>query len=183
MECGIQYTLIENQEHLERSMRTLTSAPWVAIDTEFIPEKRYRPQLCIIQIATPDENYIIDCKYVHDLHPFLSILQDEDIVKITHAGKNEYEIFYGEYGILPKNVLDTQIAHSFIEGIPEPSLGFLLSNMLDIDISKEEQNSDWWERPLTPEQIEYALGDVIHLHQLMETIVNYYPLKGAASKC
>lgn len=171
MEYGIQHTLIETQEHLEQSMMKLTSVPWIAIDTEFIPEKRYRPQLCIIQIATPNENFIIDCKYVHNLLPFLLILQNEDIVKITHAGKNDYEIFYEEYGILPKNVLDTQIAHSFIEGIPEPGLGFLLSHILDIDISKEEQNSDWWERPLTTMQTKYALSDVIYLHQLMEEIL------------
>ena len=167
----VPYTLIETQEQLEQGMMNISTAPWVAIDTEFIPEKRYHPLLCIIQIATPDENYIIDCKYVHDLRPFLSILQDENVVKITHAGKNDYEIFYEEYGILPKNVLDTQIAHSFIEGIPKPSLEFLLSHILDIDISKEEQNSDWWERPLTTEQTRYALSDVIYLHQLIEEIL------------
>ena len=168
---GIQYTLIETQEHLERSMMKLTSAPWIAIDTEFIPENQYRPLLCIIQIASPGENFIIDCKYVHDLSPFLSILQNEKIVKITHAGKNDYEIIYEKYGILPKNVLDTQIANSFVEGVPGAGLGYLLSHMLDIEISKDEQNSDWWERPLTSDQINYALRDVIYLHQLIEAIL------------
>lgn len=167
----VRYTLIENQEQLEQSMRKISTVPWLAIDSEFIPENRYRPLLCIIQIATPEMNFIIDCRYVHDLLPFFALLENESIVKITHAGKNDYEIFYEEYGILPTNVLDTQIANSFVDGIPKAGLGFLVSHMLDIELSKDEQNSDWWERPLTTDQIDYALRDVIYLHQLLEAIM------------
>ncbi len=170
------YTLIQNQEILERSMLKISTASWVAIDTEFIPENRYRPLLCIIQIASQEENFIIDCKYVHDLSPFFLILQNEKIVKITHAGKNDYEIFFEQYGILPLNVFDTQIANSFVNGSLKASLAFLLSQILNIEISKDERNSDWWERPLTDNQILYALNDVIHLKPLVVSLIG--KLKG-----
>ncbi len=70
------YTLIETEEQLDKCMKSISTVPWIAIDTEFIPENRYRPLLCIIQISSPKGNYIIDCKKVRDLTLFYKIVQN-----------------------------------------------------------------------------------------------------------
>ena len=87
---------------------------WLAFDTEFIGEKRYYTLLCLIQVKCETGTYLLDSLKIPDLTPFLRLIEDERITKITHAGDNDYRLLNILYGTIPKNIFDTQIAAGFI---------------------------------------------------------------------
>ena len=168
---GIDYEMIDTKERLSDICQQLHDVGWIALDTEFIPERRYETLLCLIQVASPLGNYLIDCRAIEDLSPFYSVLTNAAVIKITHSGYFDYEIFYNRDGVVPKNTIDTQIAASVLNGNSRISLKTLLSSELSVSIKKEEQLSDWWERPLTKSQIQYALNDVVHLKPLIVKLI------------
>lgn len=144
--------------------------PWLCFDTEFIGEKRYRTLLCLIQIATPNGNYFVDSLSLKDLSPLLKLIQSPSILKITHAGENDYRILYNLFGITPKNVFDTQISAGFI-GYPYPiSFGKLVNYELGIRLSKGYTVANWEARPIAEKQLIYALDDVVHLYPLHQSL-------------
>ena len=167
----IDYEMIDTKAGLSDICQQLHDVGWIALDTEFIPERRYEPLLCLIQVASPLGNYLIDCRAIEDLSPFYSVLTNAAVIKITHSGYFDYEILYNRDGVVPKNVIDTQIAASVLNGNIHISLKALLSSELGVPIEKEEQLSDWWERPLTDSQIHYALNDVVHLKPLIVKLI------------
>ncbi len=161
------FELIEKQSQLEQFFSENRQSEWLALDTEFVGEKRFVTRLCLIQAATPQGNYIIDPFSLSNLDPFLELLQDPSIVKITHAGENEYRIFYQQYDVVPANVFDTQLAAAFL-GYKHPvSFRRLAENELGIRLDKTLTTADWEARPLNRKFLRYALDDVIPLHPLM----------------
>lgn len=164
------YTLIDNEEELIKFEKSASESPWIGFDTEFIGERRFYTLLCLIQISTPEGYYIIDAIKIKDLSPVLRLLQNPDIVKITHAGENDYRLFYQQFKIVPLNVFDTQIAAGFIGYRYPLSYAKLVGNELKGKISKGFTVSDWEKRPMTQKQIKYALDDVIPLEGLYNKI-------------
>ena len=92
MSQAIQYNLIETQDDLEHFYRTNKNVTQLAFDTEFVGEKRYYTLLCLVQVATEHGFYLIDPLKIKDLRPFLRLLEDPNILKITHAGENDYRL-------------------------------------------------------------------------------------------
>ncbi len=170
MSNNINYRLILNAKELQEFYEQHQNTTWIAFDTEFISEKRYYPQLCLIQVASEYGYFLIDTLACSDLEAFLKLITDERILKITHAGNNDYRLFYQVYNILPKSVYDIQIAAGFIGYHYPIALHSILSSVLKININKGQKVSDWAERPITPAQIQYALLDVLHLKALMDSI-------------
>ena len=165
-------TIIQNEEQLERFFKNNSEVPWISFDTEFIPPKKlYKSKLCLIQIASPNGTYLIDCLKVKNLTLFNSILTNQKILKITHAGKHDYEILKDKYSVLPKNTFDTQLACAFLGPSSRIGLGKLISHELGIEIDKELALSDWEKRPLSSEQIRYALNDVLYLKKLKDSLL------------
>lgn len=141
----------------------------MAFDTEFVGEKYYKARLCIIAVATPMGHYIIDTMALQDLHPFLDLLHQPSIQKITHAGENDYRILV-DMGARPRNVFDTQIAFAFLARHYPMSLANIVERELRIKLQKHMAVSDWEIRPLEKSQLEYAFGDVTHLPELADRI-------------
>jgi ribonuclease D len=142
---------------------SIKSAPFMTVDTEFMRETTYWPKLCLIQAATIDHAAIIDplSKEI-DLKPFLDLLADENILKVFHACRQDMEIFVN-LGVMPKPVFDTQVGAMAAGYGDQVAYDSLVRQKLKIDIDKGSRFTDWARRPLSEQQLQYALGDVTHL--------------------
>ena len=155
--------LINTDEKLIDFCDILRKQQFITVDSEFLREHSYYPQLCLLQIGYDGGAAIVDPISNLDLSPFLDILQDENIVKVFHAGRQDLEIFYNLTGKLPKNVFDTQIA-AMVCGFGENvSYGALVKEICKIELDKSCRLTDWSIRPLDEGQMEYALHDVTYL--------------------
>ena len=164
------YTSIETKEQLDLFYQKNKDTAWLGFDTEFVGEKRFETLLCLIQVVTSEGVYIIDPLVINDISPFLTLLEKQDILKITHAGENDYRVFYNSYGILPKNAFDTQIAAGFIGYSYPISFVKLVERELGMVLDKTYTVADWESRPLNQDQILYALNDVIPLPKLWQQL-------------
>jgi len=164
------YQLIESQEDIDKFLLENQNINWLGFDTEFIGEKRFYTLLCLVQISTENGYYLIDTLKVKDISKVLDLFTDSSILKITHAGENDYRIFFQQFGIVPLNVFDTQIAAGFIGYKYPTSFQKLVDKELGFFVPKGYTVSDWQARPFTSKQIKYALNDVIHLYDLYEKI-------------
>ena len=167
-----EYTFISENSELEEFYNKNKDVSWLGFDTEFVGEKRYHTLLCLIQVVTEHGYYLLDPLRLNHLDPFLDLLTNQNILKITHAGENDYRLLYNFYNILPRNVFDTQIAAGFI-GYKYPiSFSKLVENELKIYLKKGYTVSDWESRPINKRQLGYALDDVIYLHKLWHQITD-----------
>ncbi len=168
--AGIEYTLLNTQEHLEAFHQEHRDIDWMGFDTEFIGEKRYHTLLCLIQVSSVHGYFLIDPIAIDDLQPFLQLIQDPNIVKITHAGDNDYRLLFRAYSITPANVFDTQVAASFIGHRYPTSFARLVEAEVGVKLGKGYAVTDWSRRPMSEKQIKYALYDVVYLRELYDTI-------------
>ncbi|PZQ64875.1 MAG: ribonuclease D [Phenylobacterium zucineum] len=140
--------------------------PFIAVDTEFMRETTYWPKLCLIQAATPTDEAVIDpLADGIDLEPFLRILRDEKILKVFHAARQDVEIF-NNLQAMPRPLFDTQIAGMAAGFGEQIAYDALVRQMLKIELDKSSRFTDWARRPLTDNQLTYALADVTHLARL-----------------
>lgn len=167
--------LINNPKQLDEFCKRLrdSGAP-VGFDTEFMTERRYFARLCLVQVhaATKDSDLeaLID-PFAVQLDPLLDILADESVVKIVHSGGQDLQIFWTEYGKALRNVFDTQIAAAFLGYGHQVGYADLVRRAIQgPQLSKKMQFTDWSARPLSQEQQEYALADVLHLPPLYEML-------------
>jgi ribonuclease D len=157
----IQY--INNAEQLESLCRQISQHSWIALDTEFLREKTYYPKFCLLQIATFDWVACIDPLAINDLTPLLEAIYNPAIVKVLHACRQDLEIFYQITGKIPGPIFDTQIAAPLLGFQENPGYAMLVSSFLNINLNKAHTRTDWSERPLSADQIQYAADDVIYL--------------------
>jgi ribonuclease D len=140
--------------------------PFVAVDTEFMRETTYWPMLCLILAAAPTAEATIDPMAEDlDLEPFLEILRDEKILKVFHAARQDVEIF-NNLQAMPKPLFDTQVAGMAAGFGEQIAYDALVRQMLKIELDKSSRFTDWARRPLTDNQLTYALADVTHLAKL-----------------
>ncbi len=161
---------IDSAQGLQGLCERLRTADWLTVDTEFLREKTYYPQLCLVQVATPGVLACIDPQAIDDLSPLLDVMYDPGITKVFHASSQDLEIFMQLGGRVPAPVFDTQIAAPLL-GLPE-QIGYanLVQELLDINLQKAHSRSDWSARPLSEKQIRYALDDVRYLCDLYSLI-------------
>lgn len=143
---------------------------WIGFDTEFIGERRFHTQLCIIQIASPKGIYIIDFLKNDDIEFLLEMIQNPEILKITHAGENDYRILFNKYNIVPKNVIDIQIAAAFVGYNYPTSFAKLVLGEMGMRLNKGFTVTDWTQRPLSKKQLKYAIRDVLYLDELWKSL-------------
>jgi ribonuclease D len=162
------HKLITTTEALTDICGRLSKADFICVDTEFMRESTYWPELCLIQIADSKEAAAIDPKAPGiDLSPLLDLLVDnEDVLKIFHAGGQDVEIIYNLTGKTPHPIFDTQIAMMAISQSEQIGYSNLVEAWLGLTIDKGARFTDWSRRPLTDRQIEYAIGDVTHLAKI-----------------
>ncbi len=151
--------------------RRLRDDSWITVDTEFIPERTFWPQLCLVQIAGAGDAAVIDALADGvDLGPVFDLMTDRNILKVFHAGRQDLEIFLHLSGSLPHPVFDTQVAAMACGHGEQVGYARIVEAVTGKTIGKGARITDWSKRPLTRNQIAYALEDVTHLRRVYEHI-------------
>lgn len=145
-------------------------SPCIALDTEFVRTNTYYPTPGLYQVSTAERVFLIDPLSIEDWQPFVDVLLDPQVTKVMHACLEDSEMIFHHLGVRMQGVFDTQFAHAFVS--PDFSLSYarLVEHRLDVLLGKHETRSDWLQRPLTPEQIEYAVEDVQYLIPLYQDL-------------
>ena len=176
---------VDSQEQLESLCNELGAADYICLDTEFMRERTFYPQLCLIQLAVPGSQFAdsekprtanseprtfaVDPLANLDLKPLLEILTDAKLI-IIHSGRQDFEILYNLTGKLPKTVFDCQIAAMVCGFGEQVSYQELVRQFCNTDIDKSQRYTDWAKRPLSEKQISYALSDVIYLPEIYKKL-------------
>lgn len=175
---SVEYDIFyaDNRDKLQSLCTILKDAPILILDTEFIREKTYRAKLCLIQIATDDIIACVDPIAIKDLSSLMEIINDKSKLKIFHAARQDYEIFYDLNNQLPEPLFDSQLAASLLGYGEQVGYGSLVEKTLKVQLDKAHTRTDWSKRPLSDAQIKYASDDVFYLREM-------YPLlKGELQK-
>ena len=155
--------LVTQPDQLAACVEKLNQAQCFGLDTEFIGEASYHPQLCLIQVATPESLFLIDPFAVGALDAFWSAVVDPANEVIVHAGREEVRMCYLACGRAPANLVDLQLAAGLARLHYPLGHGPLVKEVLGITLSKGETLTEWAARPLTKSQIHYAFDDVRYL--------------------
>ncbi len=165
--------MIDTEAGLAELCERLRGQPVLALDTEFLREKTYYAQLCLIQVAAEDVVACVDPLAV-DLDPLLDIIYDPQVVKVMHSARQDLEILFDLRGELPKPLFDTQIAATLLGFGDQVGYANLVQQMLGVELDKMHTRTDWSQRPLEADQLRYAADDVRYLftiyHQQVETL-------------
>jgi len=166
----VRHQHITKDSELREFCHSLVDVRVIAFDTEFVSEGNYRPELCLIQVATDEHLAVIDPLTIDDLTPFWSVLADGEHVSIAHAAREELRFCLDSVKKRPANLFDTQIAAGLV-GLEYPaSFANLVQKILGTALPKGETRTDWRRRPLSARQIDYALHDVIPLAPLFDDL-------------
>ena len=163
---------INDEKSLKTFCEEIRHENVLALDTEFIREKSYYPQLCLLQIAAGNQIACIDPLAITSLDPLLDIIYDSSKVKLFHAARQDLEIFFQLRNSIPKPVFDTQIAATLLGFNDQCGYAALISKMLDVQLDKDQARTDWSQRPLNNRQIQYAANDVRYLLQAYPLIID-----------
>ncbi len=165
--------IIDNTPELRALIAELAGAPYLALDTEFMRDQTYWPKLCLIQVAAPGVEAIIDpLGDGIDLAPFYELLKLPGIVKVLHAARQDIEIFHHQGGMIPDPLFDSQIAAMVCGFGDAASYETLCRKIANVEIDKSSRFTDWSRRPLSQKQLDYAIGDVTHLRTIYEFLKN-----------
>jgi ribonuclease D len=159
----IEYPLVDDARSLEGFCERIANQSLVALDTEFVRERTYFPELCVLQVATTDSIAAVDCLSAIDLEPLFATLYSEDKCWLLHSARQDLEVLYYRSGKLPARLIDTQIAAGLLGSPPQMGLQALLEKVLGVTIEKEHTRADWSRRPLAEALERYALEDVHYL--------------------
>jgi ribonuclease D len=159
--------LIATTEELAHACKRLGEGDFVAVDTEFMREQTFWPKLCLIQLAGPREEALVDPLGPGlSLDPFFRLMANERVVKVFHAARQDLEIVWNQARLIPHPIFDTQVA-AMVCGFGEAvSYVNLVKQITGRDLDKTSRFTDWSRRPLSPKQLTYALGDVLHLREV-----------------
>ncbi len=166
------HRIITDTQTLKAFCDGLNSEIFVTIDTEFIRERTYWPQLCLVQVGGAKESRAIDPLAAGiDLAPLFELLRNRGILKVFHACRQDIEIFHQLMGEIPAPLFDTQIAAMVCGHGEQVSYETLATQLAKATIDKSSRFTDWAKRPLSQKQVDYALSDVIHLRDVYTLLV------------
>ena len=157
---------IDDDAKLKQLCESIKDAPILILDTEFIREKTYRAKLCLLQIATDEIVACVDPIALPDISELMVIINDKNKLKVLHAARQDYEIFYDLTNQLPQPLFDSQLAASLLGYGEQVGYGSLVQKVLGVQLDKAHTRTDWSKRPLSDAQIRYASDDVVYLRQL-----------------
>ena len=163
--------LITDSADLAALCGRLRQEPWITIDTEFMRERTYYPELCVVQLAGQQDVAVVDAQAPGmDLAPLGELLAAQSVLKVFHAARQDVEIFLELFGAVPKPLFDTQIA-AMVAGFGD-QVGYdaLVQALSGGQIDKAHRFSDWSARPLSASQLSYAAADVTHLRTVYERL-------------
>ncbi|MFP4131013.1 MAG: ribonuclease D [Thiohalospira sp.] len=171
--------LVDRADALTELTAHLAEQPWLAVDTEFLRERTYYPQLCLVQVATPEGDVAcIDPLALTDLSPLWAVLADPGITKVFHAAAQDVEVLLQTAGAVPAPLFDTQIAAA-LSGLGD-QVGYarLVEARLGVTLDKSASRADWSRRPLEPELLRYAGDDVRYLARLYPALRDELAARG-----
>ena len=174
--------IITTSEALKAACDRLSGAGYVTVDTEFMRDSTFWPVLCLIQLAGPKDEIIIDPLAPDiDLAPFYKLMKNRKVVKVFHAARQDIEIIFHRGGLIPHPVFDTQVA-AMVCGFGD-SVGYetLATKLANARIDKSSRFTDWSHRPLATHQLDYALADVTHLRIIYDKLSAMLEKNGRAS--
>lgn len=163
---SVPYSLIDSDEALATACEQWSRQHWLAVDTEFIRTSTFYPEVGLIQISDGQDVWLIDPLPIEDWSPFARLMTREETIKIFHSCSEDMLVFIAFLELMPTPVFDTQIAASFLGQGLSLSYQNLVQLMCDIALPKGETRSDWLQRPLSAEQLEYAALDVLYLPEI-----------------
>lgn len=172
---------IDTQAGLEQLAADLEGSEVLAVDTEFLREKTYYPKLCLIQLNNEEIQAIVDPLAVRSLEPLAAIMAGPACVKIFHSGSQDIDILYHELGVMPTPLFDTQMAAALM-GFPlQVGYGPLVQALCNVRLAKADSYTDWSRRPLTTNQLKYALDDVVYLPKMYRHMERALAKQGRSS--
>ena len=155
--------IIDNQKDFDKAVEKLLEQKALFMDTEFHRRRTYYAKLSIVQIASRDDQIIIDTLSGIDISGLKVVLANENIVKVFHAPDQDFDIFFHLFGELPKNIFDTQTAAGVVGLDNIIGYGRLCKELLHVNLDKSMQKANWLVRPLVKELLDYAIKDVEYL--------------------
>src|SRR6266705_2139882 len=157
---------------LADACRRMAKHPFVTIDTEFLRESTYYPLLCVAQMASTDEAFVIDALAPGiDLSPFYALMADEKVMKVFHAARQDVEIVWHAAKLIPHPIFDTQVAAMVLGYGDSISYDHLVQRITGDALDKSHRFTDWTRRPLSEPQLRYAISDVTHLRDVYLKLV------------
>lgn len=165
-----QAKYVASSGDLDIAISEMGNANFVSIDTEFIRERTYYPQLCLIQVATKERAWCVDAIAIDDISPFFDFCHNTNITKILHSARQDMEIFCLRAGSIPMPIFDTQMAATFTGRADQISYAALVEEICDVQLDKSQSRTNWVKRPLSAEQVKYALNDVVYLEPMYESL-------------
>lgn len=174
--------IIKTTNNLQALTDRLCQHDFVTVDTEFMRESTYWPDLCLIQIASEVEEAIIDpLANDIDLAPLFKLMTDESTIKVFHAARQDVEIFHKLSGEIPTPLFDTQVAAMVCGYGEQVSYSQLVKKITDKELDKSSRFTDWAKRPLSDKQLHYAIGDVTHLRSIYRKLKSMLEKSGRAA--
>lgn len=167
--------IVTDQPALEALCAEYAAHPFVTVDTEFMRERTYWPQLCLVQLARPGDDpgaaaAIDPMAEGLDLAPLFALMANPDVVKVFHAARQDVEIFHNLGGVVPAPMFDTQVAAMVCGHGEQVGYETLVRRIARQSLDKSSRFTDWARRPLSEKQLVYALGDVTHLRVIYEKL-------------
>ncbi|MFZ9036856.1 MAG: ribonuclease D [Gammaproteobacteria bacterium] len=157
------YAYIDDDAHLEAFCHELGEASYCAIDTEFIRESTYYPELALIQIASDQLLACIDPLAITDLGPLAELLVKDSLLKVFHSSSQDLEILYQKFSKVPFPVFDTQLAAAVLGYSHQISYADLVQQVTGVQLEKKHTRANWMRRPLSRDELDYAMDDVRYL--------------------
>ncbi len=159
--------MIDTTAALAEACKELAKSEFITIDTEFLRETTFWPQLCLVQMASPTLEVLVDplAKDI-DLTPLFELMADTNVIKVFHAARQDIEIVHHLAGLIPHPIFDTQVAAMVCGFGDSISYDQLVQRIKNVQIDKSSRFTDWSRRPLTEKQLDYALADVTHLRDV-----------------
>lgn len=159
--------IILDTEELASACDILARHDYITVDTEFLRETTFWPQLCLIQLSGPELDAIVDPLAPGiDLAPFFRLMADGSVTKVFHAARQDIEIIFNRGGLIPHPIFDTQVAAMVCGFGDSVSYDTLVQRICGEQLDKSSRFTDWSHRPLTARQLEYAMADVTHLRKV-----------------
>jgi ribonuclease D len=162
----MDFRIITTTQELNIFCKASHDVDWLALDTEFIREKTYYPNLCLVQIASEQDIVCVDTLAIDDLSSLKELLYQPSITKIFHSASQDLEIFVNLFDAVPIPIFDTQIAASLLGYGEQVSYAYLVNEICAIELDKSLSRTNWECRPLSDKEIRYAIDDVKYLAKI-----------------
>lgn len=162
--------LINTDIKLQNIIDELEKSPVIGLDTEFIRESTYFPQLALLQLSDANNTYCIDILAIDNKMPISNLLLNNKFKKIIHASKQDLEVLNHYYNCYPQNIFDTQVAYNLLTSDVSISYSNLVKKYLGVELKEGSWRTDWLKRPISDAKIEYAANDVKYLIDLYEIL-------------